>query len=456
MNAPYFQAQEGLLASLNGSSARWEPKLGYEDSRYDSCNPQSVRQALLKPCPLDAVLTELATKLLKDCDPGVVGIGIAVPSQILPALYAARALRNCGFSGSIILGGNVVTRLATKMALPWLFDLVDGLVLFQGEIALPAICDAPDRRQWASIPNLVWRDNGAIRTNPTQVLSPAQFGPPDFQGLPIQDYWGTQFLPAIGSRGCYYGRCSFCSIPYGWGNGGFLGNDTAESVVDQLQTGVTRHGIRRFKFVEEALHPGLLLRVADQLIDRGLEVEFEGYARYDQSWFAPGLLQRLSDAGLRKLYLGLELAPSQNRDLLNKADHADPAGLLTALSDHGILAHVFCMFGYPGTGIDDALTTVDFALKHESLIDTLDVFPFYFATHTNVHGVVVKEEPDRDWALEYKYEPALPGVLSMEEVAALTADLETFLWRTTPRWLHPVYRLSSPWTRATQQERRTL
>jgi hypothetical protein len=446
MNGPYSAAQDALLGGLAGTTATWDPQLGYSDSAYDSSDPAAIREALEAPSPIDGVLTDLAQGLLSESRPRIIGFSISVPGQILPCFYAVRALRKCGFRGIIVLGGNVITRLASKMALTWVFDWVDALVVYQGELVLPALCRASEGRDWTTIPNLVWRDGDQIHANSTHVLTPSQFGAPDFRGLPLEDYWGAQFLTAVGSRGCYYGRCSFCSIPYAWGNDGFLGNDTPTAIVQQFETGISRHGIHRFKFIDEALHPGLLSLVADIVIDRGLKVEFEGYARLDQSWLSPRLLSRLSKAGLRKLYVGIEIAGSKNRILLNKSDNADPGKFLTSLSDHGILAHLFCMFGFPGTGEDDAVATVEFALQHEPHIDTLDILPFHYANHTVVPGAIIVDEPERAWALTHRYLPTVPGALSMEGVSELARAYENYVWVTNARWIHPVYRLASPWT----------
>ncbi|HEY1757098.1 MAG TPA: radical SAM protein [Bryobacteraceae bacterium] len=447
MHEPYFDAQQALINGLGGdTTASWDPQMGYADAKYDASNPADIRKALSIRSPLDASLNRLAEHLLSECRPDLIGLSLSVQGQVLPSFYAARALRRCGFTGPIVLGGNIVTRLGSAMAEEWVFDYFDALVVLQGELVLPELCLASKRAEWARIPNLLWKDAGTIRANRSEVLSPQEFGPPDFRGLPLKDYWGAQFLTAVGSRGCYYGKCSFCSIPYAWGNGGFLGNDTPSAIVSQFETGIARHGVHRYKFVDEALHPGLLSYVSDRVLASGLDVEFEGYARLDQSWLTPGLLRRFARAGLKKLYIGLEIAASNSRELLRKADHADPATFLTALSDHGISAHVFCMFGFPGTGDAEAIATLDFAFKHQRAIDTLDVLPFYYAKHTVVPGVTVLPDPGREWALTQKYLPSSPGALSMEESDELARVMESYVWRQYPRWVQPLYRLASPWT----------
>lgn len=450
LNYPYFRAQEALNTALGSSSATWDIQQGYSDLRFDRKSPEAIQKALSEPSSLDHPLEALAQRLLEDYDPTLIGISITVPGQLLPAFYAVKALRSVGFDRPIILGGNLVTRLGALMALPWVFDLIDGIALWQGEISIPRIWSERHNREWNNIPNLIWRDRDQIRLNDTCQLAPSTFSLPDFRGLPLKHYWGSRFLTAIGSRGCYYGKCSFCSIPYGWGKGGFLGNDTAENVIRQIESGVSNFGIHRFKFVEEAMHPGLISSVADRLIQEELNIEFEGYARFDRPWMEPGLLARLSRSGLKKLYLGMELARTEARSVLNKADALSFVDLLAALQDHGIKAHLFCMFGYPGTGVDDAIETINFALRHQEIIDSLDIFPFYYATHTIVPGISALNEPNAEWTVEQKYEPTVPGVMTMDEVSLLVQELEDYVWKVNPRWLHPVYRMVSPWTTAEQ------
>jgi len=445
LNQPYFQAQQALDAPLSGSSASWDLQLGYSDRQFDHRSASAVFAALQERSALDGPLQTLAAELLNEGHPRVIGLSVTVPGQILPALYAARALRATGFEGRIVLGGNLVTRLGQAMALPWLFDWVDALAIWQGELSLPLLWEKADRRDWQDIPNLIWHDGHELRVNHSRQLEPAEFTLPDFQGLPLDRYWGSRFLTSIGSRGCYYGKCSFCSIPYSWGKGGFLGNDSVGNILQQLTNGVSQFHVNRYKFIEEALHPSLLSAVSTSLQQSDFAVEFEGYARFDRPWMEAGNVRSFARAGLKKVYLGMELARTRTRNILNKSDTADFEDMLSALHDEGIKSHVFCMFGYPGTGVDDAVETIDFALRHEHLIDSLDIFPFYYATHTSVLGIRAVPHQDTEWSVEQSYEPLGEDVLSMNEVAVLVEELEGYLWKVKPAWLHPVYRMVSPW-----------
>jgi hypothetical protein len=219
----------------------------------------------------------------------------------------------------------------------------------------------------------------------------------------------------------------------------------AAAVVAAMNRAYRQSGITRFKFIDEALHPKMLRDMDGLRSEYAADFEFEGYVRFDPTWAGPSFLALCRRIGLRKAYLGLELAPSDNRDVLAKADKADPLAVLERMADVGIKTHVFCLFGFPGTGIPEAVATVEFALAHRKLIDTLDVFPFYYARHTKVEGVEAIDEPQRSWRTEHRYRPTGVGVLWPEEVAFLAETLNDVVWNEHPHWSHPIYRMVSPW-----------
>ena len=78
-------------------------------------------------------------------------------------------------------------------------------------------------------------------------------------------------------------------------------------------------------------------------------------------------------------------------------------------------------------------------------IDTADIFPWAYAKHTSVPGVNPIIDPGQDWSLELPHAAAPPYVLSSEAVTELAMSFEDLIWREVPRFLHPTYRLVSPW-----------
>nr|VFK50041.1 MAG: hypothetical protein BECKTC1821D_GA0114238_10881 [Candidatus Kentron sp. TC] len=104
------------------------------------------------------------------------------------------------------------------------------------------------------------------------------------------------------------------------------------------------------------------------------------------------------------------------------------------------------MFGYPGTGKEEAENTVEFLLRNRGLIDTVDIFPWAYAKHTRVEGVERIERSGEDWALEYAHTGTRADTLNSEEITELASYWEEVVWKEAPRFLHPTYRMVSPWS----------
>ena len=460
MNEPYFEAEDHLMKEARQFGGTWNAQLGFEffDAPQRS-STQSV-EAISRCSPFtqffeQSVLPEVARR-----QPDIIGMSIASTYQLLPAFQLAHLLKTSGYEGFIVLGGNTITRLRRELAFPRLFDFVDGLVSFQGERPFERLCHGVEHvGSLDLVPNLIWRDDGRVRENPTSPPShPDAAVVPDYRDLDLAQYWGTHHLNLVGERGCYYGQCSFCAIPYGWAEGGYAGGRSVSSVYDDIQVLIERHDTRRFKFVDEALSPRFMRQLAERLLRDDVRIEWEGYTRFEPAWSDAAFVELVGRAGFRKGYFGLEILNSAHRPSLRKGDAPRVETLLTLAQDAGVRVHFFCMFGFPGTSSDDAERTADFLLTHESVIDTADIFPWTFAKHTTVAGVEPVVKVGQDWDLEFDHRPTRAGVLSRSEILEMTERHEERLWACAPRLLHPLYRMTSPWTsdRFGHKERRGL
>lgn len=452
LNKPYYREQNKMQQISVAFNAEWDIQLGYIPAGYNFKSSESVREFSSYKSIYSAYFLEKLIPQIQKNVPAMIGVAVTVPQQLLPAFELCRLLRNAGYDGKILMGGNMITRIGKNFNLPWVFELIDALVLFQGEKTIPAYYKCvKGNLPLNNVPNLVWTNNGEYIINKIESLKPDEFSRPDFSDLRVNDYWGNNYLTLLGSRGCYYGRCSFCAIPYAYGNKGFLGHDRSSDVFRDVAFNAQRYGINNFKFTDEAMHPVVLRGLSEEVIRHDIPCNFEGYARFDSFWKNEEFLNLISKAGLRKVYLGLELIQSANRDLLNKSDSSNALEVLKKFDNAGIKVHLFTLFGYPGTGVDEAINTIEFALENQELIDTLDVFPFYYAKHTKVPFVKPIIDDLEDWAVEYDYEPAIEGILNKDEVSILCEKLEDVIWNERPEWLHPIYRMISPFGRNAKQ-----
>jgi radical SAM superfamily enzyme YgiQ (UPF0313 family) len=94
--------------------------------------------------------------------------------------------RNCK-----TVGGSIFTRLVDNLRrCPWLFDLVDDFVVFEGETALLELVNQMDgKRDFSKVPNLIYRQNGKITVNqPFYSENINQLTAPNYDGFPLDLY----------------------------------------------------------------------------------------------------------------------------------------------------------------------------------------------------------------------------------------------------------------------------
>jgi hypothetical protein len=374
--------------------------------------------------------------------PAVVGVTIASQEQMIPAVELLQLVRQALPDTFLILGGNIVTRLRGTTAFHALKSLADQTAVFQGELGftntLKAVSEFGVEKARRRLPQVIGDQQIAYNYWPV----------PSFSGIEFDRMVGVPMLPYVSTRGCYWGRCPFCAIPAGWSEKGYAGSAPADFVADQLFEMFIATGIPRVKFVDEAFPPSKVRPLADCLRQQDVLIEWEAYARLEPSWEDEALLEAAYKGGLRKLYFGLEQAPTANRHVFGKNDRGKPLRILENCNRVGIKVHLFCMVGHPGTTRDDAMVTVRFLLDHQHLIDTADLVGFRLDRGTTVPRVRAIPNSKCDWEMAMKYEPTEEGVLTSAEVDELEVECQEILWENCPRLLHPLYRLAGNWSTA--------
>jgi len=437
----YFNWEDQLrsIPSFAREAVPFRLLSGYRLSKLRSLPLEEVKRLVQKGTVYTPFFVDNVLPKLVQAEPSVVGVTIASQNQMVPAIELLQLLRQSLPETYIILGGNIITRLRDSSAFKTLTSLADQVVLFQGEMAFYKILSTVDKvgvkKSREYLPSVVSEINLPYVSWPTPV----------FDGISFEHYVGIPVLPYVSTRGCYWGKCDFCAIPAGWSPKGYAGSAPCDFVAGQLAQMVMETGIPRVKFVDEAFLPRKVLPLCNLLHNAGINLEWEAYARLEPDWENATFLDKARDGGLRKLYFGLEQAPSKSRELLGKNDLGDPLRILKACANAGVEVHLFCMVGYPGTSREDAKTTVQFLLENEPLVDTADLVGFHFDCGTKVKGIRPIRNSNCDWRMSIPYEPTCSGILSAQEVSELEIECQEILWSTVPRFLHPLYRTVGPW-----------
>lgn len=323
--------------------------------------------------------------------PGILGISISSPHQIIPAFTLALLVREKWPEIHIVVGGGYYTRMLIDPGrLAPLFDVIDSIVVYEGETALLRLAEELDGEgRLDRVPNLLWRDgDGTVRVNePFHHERVDDLPTPTFDGFPLDLYLSQRLvIPYLTSRGCYWGKCAFCTS-FETYKGGYRQRNI-DLVVKDLETLSRECGSNVFFFVDQATSPASLRRIASALIDSGAEYHWQTEARFERKLDLE-LLQQMHRSGCRKLLFGLESGHQRVLDLMEKGNRLeDTRRILKDCQKAQIGIHIFLIVGFPTETEEEADASVEFVLGVDGLTSspgfTYHVHPFGLETDSKV------------------------------------------------------------------------
>ncbi|MBN1368813.1 MAG: radical SAM protein [Dehalococcoidaceae bacterium] len=367
---------------------------------------------------------------ITDTKPDIVGISISGERQLVPGLTLSRLIKLKNPQVHVTIGGYTVTQLSQVLSghKELFTDFFDSAILFQGERPLFELveCIAGDR-SLETVPNLVYHEHGEIHFNAVSAAEDINTLPtPCFDGLPLNRYLSPEsVLPILSSRGCYWGKCAFCSHneSYRWS---YQKRD-AGKVVDDMQTLSEKHGVRHFAFSDEAISPSGMKKITDEIIGRQLEVRCSTNIRLERQ-FTPELCSQMYRAGFRVLHLGLESGCDRVLEHMQKGTTRQTAReVLQNTYRAGLWNHVYVFFGFPTETEIEARQTAEFLISNREYIQSFGVTNFILnkgsaaMNDPDRFGITsVDADPSGDFNLDFAY--TVSSGLSSEQARQLASS----------------------------------
>ena len=248
-------------------------------------------------------------------------------------------------------------------------------------------------RALRGIPNLVQRDRmlGAKFTPGEASEDMRALPPPDFDGLALDKYFSPVLtLPYDPTRGCYWGKCTFCH--YGLAEVGTASyrERAVETCVEHLAALSAKHGTRQFYLSQDSVAPKTIVKLAGALADAGLELRWATDLKPER-YLTAERAETLRRGGAVACALGVESASPRVLELIDKgAPVAVVSDVIGHLAAAGIAAEAMCFTGFPTETLADALATLRF------LDDRRDeVAAFIVGQFDLTHGALVAQTPER-------------------------------------------------------------
>jgi radical SAM superfamily enzyme YgiQ (UPF0313 family) len=293
---------------------------------------------------------------------------LAAISTITPTASSAYAvgdaLRARGIP--VVYGGPHVSFLPEEA-----LEHGDYCIVGEGETALPALVEAlNDGTSLESVPGLVWRDNGRIRSNP------AAAHVEDLDSLPFPDFslldmgrltrmgspMGKSTIPMQTSRGCPF-DCSFCSVTPMFGKR--YRHRSTQSVIDEMSRYDPRKHFIFFYDDNFTASRSKAKELLHAMIDRKLGFSWSTQVRADVAR-DPELLDLMREAGCNALYIGFESVDPETLVQMKKGQTQDEIRFaIREIRKRRIHIHGMFVFGFDSDTPEKARATVSFAIKEK-------------------------------------------------------------------------------------------
>jgi hypothetical protein len=291
----------------------------------------------------------------------LVGISVAYTAQIQQAFTLGYVLRERLPRLHLVLGGPAVTQLFYRLDPQARFAALgpfETVILGEGEQRLLQVVRDLDngKATVGVLQGTLTRDLGALP-------------PPDFKGLPLNDYFSpAAVLPYDATRGCYWGKCAFCH--YGLAEKGTAPyrERPVPQVARHLKALAEQHGCHIFHFSQDVIAPKSLQRLSSALRRDGPSCRWATDLRPEPS-LEPFLCRDLAKSGGLAVSLGVESGAPKILERIDKGlDRRAVVRAIDCLAQAGLAVEAMCFSGFPGETFKEAMATLALLEKERDRI----------------------------------------------------------------------------------------
>ncbi|MDA8560725.1 radical SAM protein, partial [Nitrospinae bacterium] len=305
-------------------------------------------------------------------DYGLVGISIIHIGQVIPGLTLARLLRKKFKYMHIVIGGSVFNRhadlLDNKQAL--FEEFFHSAIVSEGEKPLEELVShLKEGKPLKTVSNLIYMEEKKVIHNPkAEALPYEHLVCPTFDQLPLEKYlMPYPVLPYMSSRGCYWGKCTFCTHSFIYDS--YYRKENETRVAEELGQLGKKYNTKYFTFSDEAISPNAFNRMSKAILKQDVEMRALGMLKFESGdKETPELFEDIYKAGFLMLFFGLESANDRILKIIDKGcDQDTERSVLKNSSDAGIWNHLYLFFGFPTEEREEAEDTIQFTVENSEV-----------------------------------------------------------------------------------------
>ena len=410
----YFKIKE-IEKQINMSFENWSTKfkvgLGRQSLSFNFNQNSSKELSQFIEIEND-FYHQLAELLMKSVDVmkyEIVCFSITCYEQLITSLILSKIIKNVKKDITIAVGGNVISRIyehifnITNISL-----LIDYLIIKEGELPLINLILLKNNS------NIKYNTNSLFSVKTKEIID-SSINPEfvDIYKLPETKFLNIKLdlyfspipiLPISLSRGCSWGKCTFCGIHSTWCSS--YRKRSTKDVVDEIENHIKVHKVKCFRLVDESPSIKDILSFSKEIIKRKLDIRIEAYTNIVKILQKGEVARILYLAGFRQLFFGIESIDSDVLKISNKNIN-NPSfyiPILNNLTDNGISNYGFFMIGLPHDNIENEGKLLSFIISCDSL-NTIAISSFLPVTNS-------KMVTDNNYTKRYDIKYTLRGDLT--------------------------------------------
>ena len=372
---------------------------------------------------------------------GIVGISIIHIGQVIPGLTLARKLRHRYPHLHIVVGGSVFNRHADLLDdKQQLFkEFFHSLIVSEGELPLDQLVShLKENKPLQTVPNLIHLEGDkVIRNAKTEALPYEELTCPTFDQLPLDKYlMPYPVLPYMSSRGCYWGKCTFCTHSFIYDS--HYRKENEVRVAEELDYLSKKYKTKYFTFSDEAISPNAFNRMSKEILKRGVEMRSLGMLKFESGEKeSPELFDDIYRAGFLMLFFGLESANDRILSVIDKGCNQETERtVLQHSSEAGIWNHLYLFFGFPTEERAEAEDTIRFTIENSEvqsgIIHSVGQSIFALEKDSAIYHNPAKfkidriiHDPTRDMAIVFDFE--IKSGMPREEVMNVYENFDSVI-----------------------------
>lgn len=423
--AKYIPAARTIFHSLRLVSAAWAPSRLTPHNftmRYSIERSEEVLAGTLDTDqnPFISFFEERILPDLMERRPRLVGLSVIYGSQLIPALTLGRLIKAALPDCHVTAGGGFLAYIGEKLlGAPRLAACLDSIVFYEGEKPTEDLAKAlQSGEDLGSVASLGWFDHSGPevkgRMNPAGHPVALDKAPtPNFDGLDFAAYFSPEVvIPYDVNRGCYYGECSFCTLPTVIGPG--YRTRQATTIARQVIELRDKHKTANFNFITDCLPPGMIRELPAELIRTNANVKWWCDARVEPKAYTKEGAETLYESGCRKLLFGFETAVPRLLKLMKKGQNPQRTlEVARNCNDAGISVTFYAMVGFPSETVAEARETLamlrengaanggpvrEVSLQTFHVDEVAEIF-----SDPETYGLEIVEDPSADLALYHDF-----------------------------------------------------